>query len=172
MKKTLYSCLLISILFTGKVFAQGSAEKKGWPSAERYSFITDCMGNAKKGMNEDAARYYCYCMQEYIERKYPAIEEAAKLTEADLNTPEMKKEIQDCLVSKSSWSSADRSDFLASCIESAKAELSEEKAKNYCGCTLFKMEKKYPKVSDATALTEKMMQTPEFKKMIAECMAF
>lgn len=162
----------MSILFTGKVFAQGSAEKKGWPSAERYSFITDCVENAKKGMSEDSARYYCYCMQEKIEKQYPAIEDVAKLTEADLKTPEMKKEIQDCLSFKSTWSHADRSDYVKSCIESAKAELSEQKAKSYCECTLFKMEKQYPKVSDATALTEKMMQTPEFKKMIAECMAF
>lgn len=172
MKKALLSCLLISVLFAGKTIAQESVVKKGWPSEERHAFITDCMTNAKKGMSEDSARYYCYCMQEKIENKYPLIEDVAKLTEADLKTPEMKKEIQDCLTSKSTWSPADRSDFLKSCIESAKSELGEQKAKNYCGCTLFKMEKKYPRVADANALTEKEMQSPEFKKLVADCMAF
>ncbi len=114
MKKiVLYS--LISILFLSKSFAQEAGEpgKKGWPSVERYSFIAECIKSAKVGMSEDSARSYCYCMLEKIETKYPTIEEAGKITDADMQSAEWQKDIKDCLASISKWSAIDRSDFLS-----------------------------------------------------------
>ena len=172
MKKGLLSSLFVSILFVYKIFAQDTTGKKGWPSSERYTFIAECIKTARAGMSDDSARSYCYCMQEKIEKKYPTTEEAEKLTSADLQTPEWKKEIQSCLAPESKWSSKDRSDFLSECVKSAKASISEDKAKNYCECMLFKIEKKFHNPRDADTITDELLQSPEWKKMAKDCLNF
>ncbi|MBI3140225.1 MAG: hypothetical protein HYZ15_16740 [Sphingobacteriales bacterium] len=91
MKKIATLSLLIG--FSGIVSGQ-TGETKGWPSAERYAFITECIKSAKTGMSEDTARFYCYCMQFRVEEKYPDIAKA--VTGLDLETPEWKKIIQSC----------------------------------------------------------------------------
>jgi hypothetical protein len=173
MKKiVLYS--LISTLFLSKSFAQeaGEPKKQGWPSVERYAFITECIKTAKVSLSEDSARYYCYCMQEKIEKKYPLIEEAGKITAADMQSPEWKKDIQSCITGASTWSSKDRSGFLEECVGAAKDGMSEQKAKGYCECMLFKIEKKYPNPNDAAGITEETMKSPEWKKMVQDCLDF
>ena len=172
MKKILTSYLSISVLFFSNVLAQETVEKKGWPSSERYTFIAECIKTAKVGMSDDSARSYCYCMQEKIEKKYPTTEDAAKLTSADLETPEWKKEIQNCLAPASTWSTKDRSDFLSECVESAKEGRSEEKAKIYCECMLFKIETRYPNPATAGNINEETLKTPDWKKMIQDCSEF
>lgn len=166
--------LLVSILFVNASSAQeaGEPKKKGWPSVERYSFITECIKSAKVGMSEDSAKSYCYCMLEKIETKYPTIEEAGKITEADMQSAEWQKDVKDCLASISKWSVTDRSDFLSECVKSAKTGMSEEKAKNYCDCMMFKIEKKYPNPNDAAGITEETLKSPDWKKMIADCLNF
>ncbi|HUR65121.1 MAG TPA: hypothetical protein VMZ03_02120 [Chitinophagaceae bacterium] len=168
MKKLLLH-LLCGVFFSNFAFSQ---ERKGWPSSERYSFITECLKSAKANLSEDSARFYCYCMQEKLEIKYPAIEDASKLTAADLSGPEWRKEIQSCRVGIGQWSPKDRSDFLNDCVEAAKPSLGETKAKSYCECMLFKTEKKYPDPAEAAMITEATLQTPEFKKMIKDCADF
>jgi hypothetical protein len=172
MKKISLSILFVSIHFACKIFAQDTTSKKGWPSSERYTFIAECVKTAKVGMSDDSARSYCYCMQEKIEKKYPTTDAAAKLSSADLETTEWKKEIQNCLAPASTWSTKDRSDFLSECVKSAKEKVSEEKSKNYCECMLFKVEKKYPNPLDAGKITEETLSSPDWKKMIADCFAF
>ena len=88
MKKIILLTGFILLLFTGNIFAQPGAPKKGWPSVERYDFITECIRTAKEGMSEDSARFYCYCMQFKVEAKYPTIEEAGKITKNDMESPE------------------------------------------------------------------------------------
>jgi len=171
MKKNKNLFLLI-FLIAGKVAAQDSTAKKGWPAIERANFITSCINSAKVNLGEDSARLYCYCMQEKVENKYPSIEDAAKLTAEDMSSPEWKKEIQDCLTITSTWTSVDRSSFLTSCISTAKSGLGEQKAKSYCECMLFKMEIKFPLIADFTKITKETMQTPEFKKMANDCLGF
>lgn len=173
MKKIVFYSL-ISILFLSKSFAQEAGEpgKKGWPSVERYAFITECVKSAKIGMSEDSARSYCYCMLEKIEKKYPTIEEAGKITDADMQSAEWQKDIKDCLASISKWSAIDRSDFLSECVKSAKTGMSEEKAKNYCECMMFKIEKKYPNPGDAAGITEETLKSPEWKKIVQDCLDF
>ncbi len=180
MKKLSVFILCAIVLFAGKLNAQSggapaggapiTGEKKGWPSAERYAFIKECIGTAKVNLSEDAARYYCYCMQERLEIKYPTIAEAEKITEADMQEAEFQKNIKECQEGR--WATEEREAFLSNCINSAKAGLGEEKAKTYCECMLFKVEKAYPNPEDAVKLTEEKMSTPAWKKTIQACSDF
>ena len=68
-------------------------------------------------MSEDSARFYCYCMQEKIESKYPTVEVASKITEEDMNSAAWQKDIKGCL--GGTWGSDEREAFISSCIESA-----------------------------------------------------
>ena len=170
MKKYVILSLLLITLFSIQLSAQ-TGEKKGWPSSERYGFITECIKAAQKGMSVDTARFYCYCMVFKMEEKYPTIEEASALTEEKLQSPEWQKEIQACL--QGYWSTKDRTDFLTDCINAAKEGLGDEKAKNYCECMLYKVEVKYPDSSTvAEELTEEKLNSPEWKKIIQSCLDF
>lgn len=68
------------------------------------------------------------------------------------------------------WSALDRSDFISSCIESAKTSLGNDTARYYCTCMQIRVEEKYPNVEDANKLTEDLFQTPEWQKLIRECL--
>ncbi len=171
MKKLLLFTPVIFLFLSVKIFAQKDGEKKGWPSGERSAFITECIKSAKAGMSEDSARSYCYCMQFKVEAKYPTIEEAAKITEQDMESPEWKKDIKNCL-SVGSWSSKDHAEFLSNCIGSAKDAMGEEKANTYCECMMSKVESKYPNPADAGNLTKEKLNSPEWKKIIKECLDF
>jgi hypothetical protein len=171
MNKLLFTQLVISLLICSKTFAQETGEKKGWPSTERYSFISECIKEAKSGYSEDTARFYCYCMQETVEKKYPTIEQAAKITEADMQSEVWQKDIKSCL--GGFWGTTEREAFLTECMSSAKkAEISEEKSKTYCECMLFKVEIKYPNPADAGELTPEKLNSPEWKKIIQDCFDF
>lgn len=170
MKKYVFLSLFLISLVSIQLSAQ-TGEKKGWPSSERYGFITECIKAAQKGMSLDTARFYCYCMVFRMEEKFPTIEEAAAITEDKLQSPEWQKEIQACL--KGYWSTKDRTDFLTDCINAAKEGLGDEKAKNYCECMLYKVEVKYPDSSVlAEELTEEKLNSPEWKKIIQSCLDF
>lgn len=181
MKKQTILVLLAVMISIAPVFAQLAGEKpgsvkpvtgetKGWPSKERLDFIRECVNTAKVNMSEDSARFYCYCMQERIEIKYPTIEEAGKITEAEMQSPAWQKYVTECLAG--TWSSTTRNDFISSCITTAKVNLSEEKAKTYCECMQFKIEKAYPNEADLSTLSDSMWKTPEWKKIIQGCMDF
>ncbi len=171
MKKILLSCLFISLLFISKTFAQETGEKKGWPSVERYGFIRECIKEAKAGMSEDSARFYCYCMQEGVEKKYPTVEEAAKITEAEMRSEEWQKEIKSCL--GGFWGTAEREALLTECMATAeKNSVPANKSKSYCECMLFKVEMKYPNPLEALELTAEKLNLPEWKKIIQDCLDF
>ena len=170
MKKIIVNSLLFTFLFISKSIAQPGGEKKGWPSVERAGFITECVTTAKANMSEDAAKYYCYCMQEKVETKYPAIEEAAKITSSDMQSPEWQRDINSCL--KGTWGAKDRSKFITECIASSSEGVGAEKAKTYCECMLFKIEVRFPDPADADKLTAEKLSTPEWKKIIQGCLDF
>ena len=70
----------------------------GWPETEIQSFVKACVVKAQKnGLEYLDAQSYCDCMQYKIEQLYPNIADAARITEADLETPAMKKLIKGCL---------------------------------------------------------------------------
>ncbi len=171
MKKSILLTLIVFLLIAVKAVAQLSGETKGWPSVERYAFISECINTAKESLSEDSARYYCYCMQFKVEKKYPTIELASTITEADMNSPEWQKDIKACL-NGGTWSAIDRSTFLSECIASAKDGVGEEKATIYCECMLYKVETKFPNAADADTLTAEKLATPEWKKIIQSCFDF
>lgn len=171
MNKILFALLFISLLFTSKSFAQPPGEKKGWPSADRYAFISECIKTAKASLGEDSARFYCYCMQFKVEAKFPTVAAASSITAEDMQTPEWQKEIKNCLAGF--WATNNREAFLSNCIETAqKGGLSKEKSKNYCECMLFKIEIRFPNPADAEKLTPEKLSSPEWKKIIQGCLDF
>src|SRR5687767_4901523 len=161
----LLSCFLVTSLI-----GQTTGEKKGWPSSERNAFITECIGTAKKNMSADSARFYCYCMQEKIEAKYPDTADANKITETELSSPEWVKEIRSCI--GGTWTKIDHEEFVTSCVNSAKASLGETKAKSYCECMMFKIEKIYPNANDAGKLSAEDFKTEHWQKLIKGCLDF
>jgi hypothetical protein len=76
----------------------GNSLLSGWPQAERDAFKTNCEKNAVGGgISVTLAKNYCDCMLNYMESQYPNVLDAGKLTDEDLETPEMKKIIKECL---------------------------------------------------------------------------
>ncbi|MEO7923068.1 MAG: hypothetical protein ABIR30_05270 [Chitinophagaceae bacterium] len=69
-----------------------------WPSSEVNAFITNCVSSAVEGgMDRPLALRYCECMQVKLETLYPDVKEASLLTDADMETPAMKRLVRDCL---------------------------------------------------------------------------
>ena len=120
-------------------------------------------------MSKDSARYYCYCMQEKVEQKYPTVADVAKLTEEEMESDEWQREITACLYGY--WSTSQRSEFMRDCTEAAKS-IGETKAKNYCECMMFQIEKRYPSFDEANKLTEKDFASPMWKKIIQASLDF
>ncbi len=74
-----------------------SSSSSGWSRKDELDFVNSCVREAKKGgMEELDAQSYCDCMQYKIEKLYPNINDASRLTERDLQSPSMKKMIEDC----------------------------------------------------------------------------
>ena len=173
MKKILFTQLLVSVLFATAIFAQDTTAKKGWPAGERTAFIASCFKSANVNLGTDTGRSYCYCMLEKIEKKYPTIEAAATIKSTDMETPEWQKEIMACITGVSEWSTAERTAFLGDCKKTATAGgMGEQKATSYCECMMYKIEKKYPKAAAAAAISSEVLQTPEWKKMVQDCLNF
>jgi len=170
MNKKYSLSIVVTCFFATTIFAQTGGEKKGWPSKERSTFITECIGTAKKNLSGDSARFYCYCMQEKMEIKYPDFADASKITSKDLASAEWVKEIRSCI--GGTWKKSEREEFVTSCINSAKANLGETKAKSYCECMLFKIEKIYPNADDATKITAEDFKTDYWQKLIKGCLDF
>lgn len=160
---------LLPVFFTGIISAQ-TGEKKGWPSTERYSFISECINSAMPGLSRDTARFYCYCMLEKMETKFPDIADASKVTDNELAKPEWQKEIIECL--SGTWSGESREAFLSNCVRVATESVGEKKAQSYCECMLFKIEKMYPDEKDAAKITEEDLTSEFWKKMVKSCMDF
>ncbi len=69
---------------------------RGWSSVDRTDFIKGCYDEAKVTFGEEKAKSYCECMQPVMEKKYPTVGEAKKITEAEMKTPQMQAEAQKC----------------------------------------------------------------------------
>lgn len=58
----------------------------GWPQSERDGFISSCVTNAmKKGQSRSVSQSYCDCMLNKMEALYPNINDAALLSEAEVD---------------------------------------------------------------------------------------
>jgi hypothetical protein len=175
-------CMLLSLaplFMVNQTYGQGdpgapppaTTVTKGWASSERASFISECTRTAKASMSEDSARHYCYCMEEMMEIKYPNSGDAGKITKEELQSPEWKKLINNCLT-ESHWNTKNRESFLSDCVNSAKTNLGDTKAKSYCECMLFKVEQHYPNPQDAGKLTPEVLASPEWKRIVRGCLDF
>lgn len=69
-----------------------------WSSKDVNDFVSNCTSSAVNGgMQQVVAERYCECMQVKMATLYPDVVDAGQLTQADLETPAMKRMIQDCL---------------------------------------------------------------------------
>ncbi len=68
------------------------------------------------------------------------------------------------------WTTTDRTDFIRECIKTANENMSLDSATSYCNCMLPKIEAKYPKIEDAGKITSEVLASPEWQKMINDCM--
>ena len=78
-------------------FSTACKNNKGWSSADKKEFTSNCSGTAKASMGEEKANSYCDCMQKKLEAKYPDARDANKVTRAEMEKPEWAAEIQNCL---------------------------------------------------------------------------
>jgi len=172
MKKKILFPVTIFCFCLSSAWGQGNATdsvKKSWSLADRSEFISACVNTAKTSMGTDSARYYCHCMQSKVEAKFPDPVEADKLTKDDFNTVEWQKEIKACL-SGGTWTKQEREGFISSCVKSAKENgLSETKAKNYCECTQYKVEKRYPNSADLDNISEEDLKSKFWENLMASC---
>jgi len=171
-KKTLLPIAILCFCISS-VWGQGhvtDSVKKSWSQLDRSEFISSCVKTAQTSMGTDSARYYCHCMQYKVEVKFPNPVDADKLTAADFNSAEWQKEIKAC-VGGGTWTRQDREEFISNCVKTAKdGGLSETKAKNYCECTQFKVEKKYPNSADLNKITADDLKSEYWKKLMASCL--
>lgn len=163
--------VIAACLFVAAAHAQTSGEKKGWPSNERHAFVTECIKEARAGMSEDSARFYCFCMQEIVEAKYPTVDDAAKITEEDVQSEAWKKDVIACL--GGTWNTEERVAFISNCKTALeKNESAKGISEFYCECMQYKMEKNYPDPAEAAKLADDIFSTPKWKKIVADCGAF
>jgi hypothetical protein len=86
----------IAVIFIVTIFHLSCGNRK-WTSADREKVVADCIKEAKGTFLEAKAKSYCQCMQPILEARYPTVAEANNIKEADMQTPEMQKEVQKCL---------------------------------------------------------------------------
>ncbi len=89
--------LIVLALFAASSF--GCNNSKGWTKTEREKFVSDCVAEAEKTINNSAAKSYCSCMQPKIESKYPSYADANTKGQEELTTDEWKAEVTKCLES-------------------------------------------------------------------------
>jgi hypothetical protein len=164
---------------------------RGWSAADRKKMIADCIKAAAGTTIGDKAKSYCECMQPILEAKYPTVGEANKLTSADMETPEMLKEVKKCLYGenandddksndnntadnnkeKKGWTGEQKDLFIRDCSSQYRqgGTATEEQANYYCSCMSDKIEAKMS-YDEANKLTSQELQSPEWQKTILECL--
>ena len=173
MKRKILFSITVLCFCVSSVCGQGNATDsvtKSWSQADRTEFISSCVKTAQTSMGTDSARYYCYCMQYKIEAKFPNALDVDKLTKDDFSSAEWQKEIKACLTG-GTWTKPDREEFVSNCTRTAKeGGLSEVKAKSYCECMLFKVEKRYPNANDLSKVTTDDFKSEYWQKLINNCL--
>lgn len=136
-----------------------------WSATERKTFTSNCVDEAVKGgFSNSKAEDYCSCMQEKLERKFPNTRDVADL---DMNTPEMKRMVKDCLgmgnnnddggndggsynnSGGSGWTRSEENKFVDDCVGTAKQNVGLSRATDYCNCMLDKVKRLYSTYSEA-----------------------
>lgn len=147
-----------------------SQVKNNWKQADRSEFIAECVNAASEGMSVDSAKFYCHCMLDIVEKKYPDVSKVDELTTETMETPEWKNLILACI--KVYWSEDERREFLKTCVEQAEKSKGAGRAKSFCDCKLYKVQLMYPKFLQILGITEEVLTSPEWKKMLKDCNEF
>lgn len=144
------------------------AGNSNWTNKDRLAFVAACITESAGKFSRDSAAHLCYCIQERVEAKYPTVTAATALGDSTFFSAEWQQKIRECF---GGWSSTDRNDFVTNCIATAKDHIGEVKARNYCECMLYKVEKKYPVAAvAANALTPDELAKPEWKQAVNDCL--
>ncbi|MFL5774234.1 MAG: hypothetical protein ACJ75F_13820, partial [Flavisolibacter sp.] len=64
----------------------------------------------------------------------------------------------------SQWSKEDENEFLASCVDNAKARYSEDTSYSYCKCVLEKIKKDIPTADSAEIVLQDSTKIAEYTK--------
>lgn len=120
----------------------------------------------------DTARYYCFCMQESMESRFPQIEDASKVNADELKSPEFEAAARDCILGK--WPAPEKEAFMKDCVQSAFENLKDTaKAGVYCSCMMFKLEKKYPDINELLSIfNDSFMESDFFKEILKNCLEY
>jgi len=155
-------------------------EKSGnsnWTSTEKNKFIDACTDEAVKGgFTRSKAEDYCSCMQQKLENKFPDTKDVARL---DMETPEMKRLVNDCLgISGGSsdedrsrgegWTRSNEDKFVNDCISTAKKNVGQSRAEEYCECMLRKVKRKYASYNEAEQELSNITRE-ELDELAADC---
>ena len=81
------------LIVCGAAMLALSACKGGWSSGDKETFLKTCTDGATSSMGAQKAKDYCECMLPKIQKRYPTVAEANKITTADA---EMTKMAEDC----------------------------------------------------------------------------
>ncbi len=79
---------IISALCLFAFAACNSSDNNGaahWTADEKNAFMTNCTSKAEPGMGGAAAKDYCACVFEKVEKAYPKAVDAVKLTAVELS---------------------------------------------------------------------------------------
>ena len=155
-----------------KAGAQENVSKAGWSMSDRKDFFYACEEEASHVFSRDTARYYCFCMQESMESRFPNIADASKVNADDLKSPEMEAAARDCITGK--WPTAEKEAFMKDCVQSAFENLKDTaKAGVYCSCMMFKLEKKYPDINELLSIfNDTFMESDFFKEILKNCLEY
>jgi hypothetical protein len=113
-----------------------------WTMEDRQAFVVSCL--SEPGLRQDSAQNYCSCMQEKIEKSYPNVAEAYKLTQEE--AVEMAKACFAQISVTRSWGEIERNLFINECMNGTNKTMEQENARSYCTCLLEKLEKQFPNV--------------------------
>lgn len=151
--------------------------RSNWTRSDVDEFVNSCVREAVKGgMVRSKAEDYCSCMQKKLENIYP---DTRDVGDVDMETPSMKRLVKDCLgntgssdnddsYSSSGWTRRDEDKFVNDCIGTARQNVGQARAEEYCECMLRKVKRMYSSYNEADRELKGITQR-ELEDLAADC---
>lgn len=147
-----------------------------WTSSEVREFVTSCVREAVKGgMQRTKAEDYCECMQKKLEYKYPDTKDVVNI---DMESPSIKRLVNECLglgkgnpddsYSSGGWTRSDEDRFVNDCISTARKNVGQSRAEEYCECMLRKVKRMYSTYNEADRGLKGISQA-EIEELAEDC---
>jgi hypothetical protein len=92
-------------------------------------------------------------------------EESPKKKKKPVNDDAEEEVVNEDEESNGGWTKAERTTFLETCVENAKVNVTESRAKTYCSCMQKKIESKYDSYDDAN----NKLSSTELNRLAAQC---